>query len=63
LKDKFDSHRATLGKPASTLGSEALFDYLRGHLQLAYGSGLGRFQNEPQLQIEINRGMLILASI
>jgi hypothetical protein len=63
LKDKFDSHRSALGKPASTLSSEAIFDYLRGYLSLSYGGGLGRFQNEQQMKIAINGGLRTLASI
>ena len=63
LKDRFDRYRASLGKPSSPLSSEALFDYLRGYLRLTYRGGLGRFQNEQQLRIEINRGMLTLANI
>jgi hypothetical protein len=63
LKDKFDSYRSALGKPASPLTSEAIFNYLRGYLSLVYGNGLGKFQNEQQMQIEINRGLLTLANI
>jgi hypothetical protein len=63
LKDKFDSYRTTLGKPSSALSADVLFDFLRGYLLLAYQGGIGRFQNEKQLQSEINRGLLTLANV
>jgi hypothetical protein len=63
LKDKFDSYRTGLGRPASAQTSEAIFDYLRSYLLLVYNGGLGKFQNERQMQIEINRALYTLAGI
>jgi hypothetical protein len=63
LKDKFDSYRIILAKPASTIGSDALFDFVRASLVLAYQGGVGSFENERQLRMTINRSLLSLASI
>jgi len=62
LKDKFDYFRSLLGRSQQQLGSDELFDYLRGYLRLVYRGGVGRFGNERQLKTTINRCLLELAS-
>ncbi len=63
LKDKLNALRAAAGRPNSTLNSESIYDYLRCELSVAYGDGKGSFQNERQMQIEINRALEKLATM
>jgi hypothetical protein len=55
IRRKYDEVRDILGKPRTTLSTEQVFDVLRNGLIGSYKGGVGRFQTERQLTLEIDR--------